>query len=331
MTAGSLARRIRKRPLAAVSILALLLAGLVIAGIYAYAGVYGLNSTLRRGGSIWVSVTADDPRLSASMRLALGERVPTADAGPFVWRRLDAGFEVAELPAVAGGSEVDRILLARIDPARFRFEVRNASSGSRELSDWMRELDAALVINGSYFSRYGAPDTPLVSNGILLGPRDYDAKHGAFVASPAFVGIRDLAKEDWHDALRGADNAMVSYPLLLAADGSSRAGADQRWLANRSFVGQDRSGRIVLGTTADAFFSLGRLAEFLRRAPLDLASALNLDGGPVACQGIALGDYRRDFCGDWEFAVRDHDLQLLQPILGTRRWGLPIVLAVHRK
>ena len=131
VTIVPLIRKLRNRPLAAVLLVTVFLAGLVIAGIYAYAGVYGLNATFRRGGSIWVSVKADDPRLSASMRLALGESVPTAEAGPFQWRRLDTGFKVAELPAVADGSEVDRILLARIDPARFRFEVRNAPSGNR--------------------------------------------------------------------------------------------------------------------------------------------------------------------------------------------------------
>jgi hypothetical protein len=328
---GSVIRNIRKRPAAAALVVAAFALGLAVAGIYAYAGVYGLNAILRRGGSVWVSVTADDPRLSASMRLALAERVPHADAGPLEWHRLDEGFDVAELPVMAAGSEADRLLLTRVDPARFRFEVRNAPAGNRELGDWMTELKALLVINGSYFSRYGAPDTPLVSNGALDGPRDYKAMHGAFIASAQFVGIRDLANHDWHEALRGADNAMVSYPLLLAADGSNRVGADQRWLANRSFVAQDRTGRILFGTTTDAFFSLARFAEFLRGAPLDLALALNLDGGPVACQGVAFGNYRRDFCGEWELAVREGTLQLLGPVLGSRRWGLPIVLAVHRK
>jgi Phosphodiester glycosidase len=120
----------------------------------------------------------------------------------------------------------------------------------------------------------------------------------------------------------------VSYPLLIGADGTSRAGADTGWLANRSFVGQDRAGRIVLGTTADAFFSLARLADFLRAAPLDLALALNLDGGPVACQGIAVAAYRRDFCGKWEFRLDGDQPMLLTGLFGTRRWALPVVLAV---
>src|SRR5215813_14030666 len=113
---------------------------------------------LRRGASVWVAVNADDQRLSNSMRIALSGRVPAVKAGPLAWQRLDDGFDVAELAVVAGGAEHDRILLARIDPRRFRFEVRNSSAGDKELGDWMQELGAAFVINGSYFSRYGTPD-----------------------------------------------------------------------------------------------------------------------------------------------------------------------------
>jgi len=262
------------------------------------------------------------------MRLVLSGRAPDVELGPLEWREVDEGFEVAELPVLAAGREVDRILLARIDPGRFRLLVRTRPAGDRELGDWMAALDALLVINGSYYARGGGPSTPLVSAGERLGPESYDARHGAFVAKPAFVGIRDLRNADWQTALAGAEEAMVSFPLLVAADGSSRASADPRWLANRSFIGQDGAGWILLGTTADAFFSLDRLAAFLREAPLDLTMALNLDGGPVACQGIAHGSYRRDFCGRWETNTKGGQLRLLQPLVGTPRVAMPIMLAV---
>ena len=51
------------------------------------------------------------------MRLALQPRPPEAKAGAFAWQRLTPGFEVGEMPVVAAGAEVDRLLLARIDPA----------------------------------------------------------------------------------------------------------------------------------------------------------------------------------------------------------------------
>src|SRR5262249_17885263 len=163
-------------------------------------------------------------------------------------------------PVLVAGAEVDRILLARIDPAHYSFQVWNRPSGDRDSLDWMRELGAVLVINGSYFTRYGTPATPMLSVGIQSGPADYDARHGAFVVSASFVGIRDLAELDWRRALQGADHGLVSYPLLIGADGKSRSKGDARWLANRSFIAQDENGRIILGTTRDAFFSLDRLA-----------------------------------------------------------------------
>ena len=59
--------------------------------------------------------------------------------------------------------------------------------------------------------------------------------------------------------------------------------------------------------------------------------ALNLDGGPIACQAIALKDFKRDFCGQWEMASHYGELRVLRPVLGLRRWGLPIALAVLPK
>jgi hypothetical protein len=216
--------------------------GLALAtgALWLYAGPYGFHVLLRHGGTFWINVKTDDPRLSPSMRLALHDP-PPAGAGTFDWHEAGPGFEVAELPVIAGGGEVDRIMLARIDPARFRFEVRTAAAGDTGLDQWMTQLGAALVINGSFSSRYGTPATPLLSAGTLLGPKDYDAKAGAFVASTAFVGIRDLAHEDWQAVFRGADDAMVSFPLLVA-EGATRQIVSSRWLANRSFVGQDKNG-----------------------------------------------------------------------------------------
>lgn len=313
------------------------LLALIIAGgfagsgaLYAWTGLYGFQVLLRRGGSIWTAVAPDDPRLSPAMRLALGAAVPEPRAGSVAWQTLAEGFEVAELPVIADDREVDRIFLTRLDPKLYRLEVRNLPSGGNLVQDWLTNTGAVFAINGSYYGKDGTPDTPLVSGGQPLGPGSYDARHGAVVVSGSRAEIRDLQGEDWRAALAGAEAAMVSYPLLLSKDGSHRVQADKRWLANRSFVAQDGEGRIVLGTTADAFFSLDRLAAFLKNAPLDLDVALNLDGGPVACQAVRLAEYRRDVCGRCETSVRDGKLSLLTWPWGER-WGLPIVLTAARR
>jgi hypothetical protein len=311
-----------------LSVLTFLLFALLVAAVaieYARKGAYGLNAILRQGVYVWGTVDRDDPRLTPAVRLALKGATPSP--GAVVWNEKSLGFETGELPILVDGKEADRLLLARIDPARWRISAHNAPAGDHDLDRWMAELKATLVVNGSYFGMRGQPDTPFRSQGQDLGPHDYKAAHGAFVASPGRARIVDLEGKDWREAFEGADDALVSYPILLDAKGRNRA-APSKWLANRSFIGQDSSGRIIIGTTADALLSLDRLGYLLRAAPLDLTLALNLDGGPVACQAVSIGGFRRNQCGTMELQVEGDRVRLLKPLIRGGNWALPIVLAV---
>jgi hypothetical protein len=290
---------------------------------------YVVHAFLHGRGGYWIEVRRDDPGLSPSVQRALRD-APPASPGRLDWRKIRDGFEAGELAVITDGGEVDRIFLARVDPAKFRFEVRNEPSGDFNLDAWMTRLGAVLAINGSYYSRNGKPATPVLSAGALLGPSAYDARAGAFVASSVSAGIRDLARQSWQNAFQGARDAMVSYPLLVAEDGASRVVASE-WLANRSFVGEDADGNIIFGTTVDGFFSLGRLAAFLRQAPLRLKLALNLDGGPIACQGISLDGFERRVCGKWEIQAGDTGVKKLVCYPSCERPAMPIVLAAFPK
>jgi len=301
---------------------------LVLAGIWAFERSTGTALSVRYGSLLWIPVNEHTAWLPTPIRLALHSHDVSADPGPVKWRLLRNGFEVAELPVLVQGTEVDRILLTRIDPTKYRFLVRNDPTGRRHLDSWMRDLGAILVINGSYYGRSGTPATPVVIDGKPAGPAKYEAKQGAFVAARDTAQLVDLQHQDWPSALRGADAAMVSYPLLIASDGSSRAPAGSGWLANRSFIAQDRTGRIILGTTKNAFFSLERLSAFLKRSPLDLKLALDLDGGPVACQAIKLPNYGRRQCGNWELQIDRRGQAKILPPFNITQPSMPIALAV---
>jgi hypothetical protein len=320
---------VNRRRLVAAVVVVTCLPVLAVVTAYTFDGWYGVHVMLRRGANHWVGVSPDDPRLSTGMRLSLqGRQIPDPPT-VVVWRTVSTGLDVAELPVFVLGRPVDAVLLTRIDPARYRFRVISRPAGDRDLGDWMDATGAVAVINGSYYGDRGVAATPLISDRRPLGPRDYRATHGLFRSGPTGTSLEDLAGRDWQQVIDGADQAIVSYPLLLGADGKSRAQAsDPQWLANRSFIARDGAGRIILGTTRDAYFSLGALADFLPRTGLGLQLALNLDGGPVACQGVHTPRYQRRACGRYELAVHHGHLQLLQPLVDWRWSGLPNVLLV---
>lgn len=288
----------------------ILVLGSTTLAVIGYIFFFGLHSPMYKDDGLWVRLKLDDPHLSSSMRLALRDS-PAAAYGPFSWQEIAPGFQTGELTALVDQKAVDQIMLARIDPTRFQFAVCHKSAGYRNVDQWMHKLDAVLVVNGSYFARGGKPATPLLSNGKILGPKEYIAKGGAFTATDGFARIGDLANQSWQTVFQDMTNGLVSYPILVGTDGSNRVQKKSRWLANRSFIAKDKSGWIVIGTTTDAFFSLDRLAEFLRQSPLELAIALNLDGGPVACQAIKLNGFERNTYGRWEMRTEGDDALLL--------------------
>ena len=300
--------------------------------LWLHAGAYGFNVLARRGGSYWITIRSDDRRLSPAMRLALKQPAPAAMAGPFAWRSLEPGFDIADMPVIAAGRQVDMVFLARIDPTRYRFVARTAPQGDKGIDEWERDLPRALlIVNGSYYGPSGTPDTPVLSEGVAMGPARYEATGGAFVAGAHHADVEDLSHRSWHQIFAGARNAMVSYPLLLGEDGRSHVAIKSRWLANRSFVGRDGEGRIIIGTTREAFFPLDRLAAFLKSAPLGLHVALNLDGGPIACQSVRLPGFRRKFYARWEAQVSGDQAQLLRWPFANATWAMPEVLTVERQ
>jgi len=251
---------------------------------------------------------------------------PTLEADPFV--AVGPGVEVATFRLLLEGEELESVALVRLDPAVHRFGVAVDSKGPRPIERWREKLDAIAVVNGSYFLPDRTPQTPLRQEGRALGPSVYTSTHGAFVADPATgaVAIVDLRDVELPRGISVFPEAMVSYPLLLAPDGTSCAEGSHDWLASRTFVGVDRAGWVVLGTTHHGYFTLRRLAAFLRDAPLGLQTALNLDGGPISAQAVRVGDYERIVVGDAETNAGADVLRARIQAIRQTHVALPIVL-----
>ncbi len=279
-----------------------------------------------------VLYAAADAALPVWLRLAHRYPDEPARAGPVSWRTQEPGLELGDLDVMLFDTTVDHVSLIRVDPARFRFVVRHDARHPVPADEWRRRLNAVAVVNGSYYTVTGSPETPIRTHGESRGPLAYTSGHGAFLADPAPSFVRFQGADPW-PSLVGARDAMVSYPLLVAPSGAVAVARNPKWLANRNFVAHTRGGSIVLGTTATGFFSLRRLADFLASAPLEIDWALNLDGGPVAEQSVIDGASTRELRGRWELTDRSNTVTELWDLVRTHSefWKLPIVLAVVRR
>lgn len=261
------------------------------------------------------------------LRIATQADVPMPTYSEFHWETRAPGLETAELELRVNEVVVDRMVLVRVDPHRFRFSVHWDTTASRTAEDWQRELGAAVVVNGSYFGGNNhVPLTPLRLSGTAAGPSAYQSAHGAFVVNGDHVDILDLKNKDVFQNIEPYPEAMVSYPLLIGASGENRAIESKVWLASRNFAGLDHDGRVVLGTTETGFFTLHRLGEFLKSSSLDLRFALNLDGGPLVSQVVRAGEFKRNFHGTAEMSDGNDVLRAFWHAHLEAHWTLPIVL-----
>src|SRR5262249_43834923 len=70
-------------------------------------------------------------------------------------------------------------------------------------------------------------------------------------------------------------------------------------IANRTVVGQDRRGRLVV-VTSEGSYTLWDFAELLQRSPLQLTHAMSMDGGHEAGLCVVSGRFRYAPFGHWD-------------------------------
>jgi len=237
-------------------------------------------------------------------------RWPAADPAvlrALEWAPLGPGLDLAEL-TIAGSGEAWRlrVVAARLDPARLRFELVEASRDGGTVADWTLDglpAGAVLGVNAGQFSG-GRAWGWLVRDGRQAQPP------GAGPLSMAFCALADGALRFVPvDAIPAAARGPVawafqSYPVLLGGDGEVPAqlaapglGVDLAHRDARLAIGELRDGRVLVALTrfAAAGDALGSL-PFGPTVPemaalmgaLGCRRALALDGG-VSAQ-LALRD-----------------------------------------
>jgi hypothetical protein len=244
--------------------------------------------------------------------------IPTLDAnwnslpgtsGSVQWRTLQ--YRNADGTAVG-------VLVARIDPNQVLFRVHYISGKAFSIQQWQRAYPSALaMINGNFFDTQNRALGLVVADGAMYGAltprRGNDA--GLFQVKNNVARVRSLYLEPFNSNER-FDQVVQAYPILVGTmNGTAMAApinADVGQLsAPRTAIAQDKQGRILLFvTTQFSNTKLTDLANWLVVSGLDIAWALNLDGGASTSMYLATG-------GPYQFTG------------GVN--AVPVVLAVYRR
>ncbi len=258
------------------------------------------------------------PRAAARRLLALLVTVPLlgarcADAppdGPLEIRsiarhRLADGIELVRAELSRGGAPGGTLHAIHAEPDKIRLDlVMNAHRVAlRDL-----ETDRLAIVNAGFFTKDWKPTGLLAAGGRSLArfvPRGGGAGSGVLVVEGGSVRLYERERFDPATAAR-AELAIQAGPRLVEPDGQHGIRSDNGKRRDRTVIGADTRGRLVLAVvrgpggwaSGPTLFELQRLlTDTLRRSPapdLALRLALNLDGGPSTALHLRHPDHRVD-------------------------------------
>lgn len=194
------------------------------------------------------------------------------------WKPAMPGVEY-QLAEVTVNERKELVLMARIDPSQSNLRVHYDPSRPRSVRDWQIETQAGLIINGGFFNDKNQATGLVIADGAPAG-KSYRGFGGMFSVgqdgAPAVQWLRDVP----YRAEDAIVQAVQGFPMLVVNGERIEAMDDNGERNRRSFVALDAQGRVLLGVTQMAQWTLTDLANYLAGTEsLGVVNALNLDGG----------------------------------------------------
>ena len=209
--------------------------------------------------------------------------LPTLETSPEAgWSLIQPGLErrVIEIYNDQNG-HVESLHIWRLDQKHFRLDVAYEER-PKTLDTWQKETNAAIVMNGGYYSidneRY-FPDGLTIVNGKAVG-RSFRGFGGMLAIDESGAELRWLEEEPYN-SFEPLQAALQSFPVLVRPGGQLGFGPEREShaQARRTVIAQDKNGRILLMVAPQGFFTLHQLSIYLTESDLNLDIAVNLDGG----------------------------------------------------
>ncbi len=202
---------------------------------------------------------------------------PTATANPNGWQTIQPGFEKRLFETVdAEGVLTQRIKVIRIDNSLHRFEIAYKPQNPQSIQAWQTQLNASLIINGSFFTPEYIATGAIIIDGVASG-QSYGDFAGMVVINDGRLQIQDLAERPY-SVSDPIDFGIQTFPVLVKRGGQVGY-TEPGEAARRSVIGVDENGRILIIITEFGAYSLAEMSRWLVNSDLAVDIALNLDGG----------------------------------------------------
>lgn len=239
--------------------------------------------------SLLLAAAMSAPAQASGPATAPPPAVPAGQAAPQPpFASLEPGLELALLPGPPATQGDGLIAVVRIDPARFKVELLNASAPGegrpRSVRDWAFRAGASAAINASLYQADWRTAVGLMRsrdhvNHTRVGKDRAVLAFDPVVSGVAPVRIIDRDCEDLDTAGRSYAGLVQSIRMVSCQRVGVWAPSERRF--SSAAVGVDGAGRLLF-IHARSPWPVHELVAALLAAPIDLRQAMYVEGGPEA-------------------------------------------------
>ena len=192
------------------------------------------------------------------------------------WTAASKGLDIKQF--LVGDQNLVTVL--RIDNNSFEWAIAQDTFNTKLVSTWRQQLKADVAINGGYFDENNESTGYLFINDKSFGNLSLDGRNGytgMLTIKDGKPALRYLPDENFSKD-EDIDFALQTFPTLIY-NGKSLIEKDSGKTARRTVLakGNDQKFYIII---SEFFISLFELADWLENSEINLAIAMNLDGGP---------------------------------------------------
>ena len=269
----------------------------------------------------------------AALTLLLQAAVPPSAHQAAVqepWRVLEAGLDLGDFRApVASDVGNSRITVLRIDPARFRLVLANASAmpdrRPRTAREWATGKGLLAAINASMYRADHLTSVGLMKSGDRVNNPSLTRDNAVLAFDRVMdsvppVQIIDRGCEDL-EAIGPRYRTLVQSIRMIDCHGRNVwSQQPKKW--STAAIGLDESGRALFLFTRSPY-STHDFIDMLLRLPIDLVRAMYVEGGPEAQLFVKAGGIEVEKSGSFETGFFESDAN-------DRSWPVPNVVGVTR-
>jgi len=240
-----------------------------------------------------------------------------ADPPSLTWRTLAPGLDHGQA-RIASRIGDRQLHIARIDPAHFRFHLLTAAgthSARKTARQWAQQNQCVAAINAAMFRPNGLPVGFAKADGHIIQPQR-NSDRSMFVFDAESARLLDLSGDTFAESEH--DNALQGIRMISSEGRNVWSQQPRSW--SIAALASTSDGRILF-LHARSPLSVHDFIAAIQSLPLNLASAMYLEGGPEATLYLNAGGAEIERVGSYETGFNENDDNVAA-------WPLPNVIGV---